>query len=187
MKVTELAWADDQRLWLFGPGEIAQWTLATGQAQIEMLPNAARFDAVGDGPLVVVLDDCGPMCKSRLDERPSVLGGGAFSHLIVDAKQTIGPVRLSPTGNLAAFELMGTTIVPLDGSKPTSFGMEGDRSPAFALRGQAVVFATDDGSLKYHFLDGSTPDQIIPSDWKFVYSPDWSPGPKACSTSMNCL
>jgi hypothetical protein len=187
LQVTEVAWEDDDHIWLFGAGKIVEWTLASGQVQIQPLPGAARFDAIGDGPLVVVTDTCGPMCTSRLDERAAVLGTGNFLQLVTQAKKTIGPVRISPDGQLAVFELQGSTLVPLDGMPPTSFGQEGDRSPAFALRGQAVVFATDDGSLKYHFLDGSSPDLTIPSDWKFVYSPDWSPGPKSCNTTMTCL
>ncbi len=188
LQVTEVAWADDERLWLFGPDKIVQWTLANQQVQEQALPGAARFDAVGDGPLVVVTDSCGPMCTSRLDERAAVLGDGAFAHLAIQPKKTIGPVRISQDGTVAVFELEGSTLLPLQGGPPTSFGQEGDRSPAFALRGQAIVFTTDDGALKYHFIDGSgTPDLSIPSDWKLVYSPDWSPGPKACSTTTQCL
>jgi hypothetical protein len=65
--------------------------------------------------------------------------------------------------------------------------VEGDRSPAFALDGQHIVYTTDQGTLAYHTIGAGMPDEPVPPDWKYVYSPDWSPPPPdECVPSTAC-
>lgn len=185
----EVAWANDQQLWLGTPKGPIRWDLANGiagQVPVKM----ARFDAVGEGPLVVVDDKCGMGCASTLSWRPSV-GMGDLAQLVTTAMYPIGPVRLSSSGNALVYELAGYTILPLTpGGTAQALGHSGDRSPAFAQSDRAIVYATDDAQLRYHYLDGERAgtEAAIPPTWAAVYSPDWTgPSTPTCTPTTTCF
>ncbi len=189
LAASEVAWASDDEVWLFAPGQLARWRLGQGIVATVPLPNAAQFDAIGDGPLAVVLASCGNGCPSQVAWRPSVASGDLIVSLL-EPMRKIGPVRLDPAGKRIAFELDGVTLTFIGSGEPPPplhFGAAGDRSPAFALGGGAVVYTTDDGQLRYHLLDGENTEEAIPPTWKFVYSPDWAPLPRSCSADTHCI
>ena len=183
----EVAWANEKQLWLGTNGGPIRWDLANGIAG-EVPIKMARFDAEGEGPLVVVDDQCGMGCASTLSWRSNV-GMGALTQLVMTAMDPIGPVRLSGDGSSVVYELAGFNIQSLQEGMPQSLGQSGDRSPAFALHDQAIVYATDDGQLKYHSLVGPPQDDIaIPPTWDAVYSPDWAPpSPPTCQPNTACF
>ncbi|MSP62610.1 MAG: hypothetical protein EXR72_20225 [Myxococcales bacterium] len=186
VRASEVAWAGDNELWLATDGALVRWRLGAGWVRDVKVP-LSRFDALGDGPLVVVEDRCGPGCASRLSTRPSV-EGGPLKVLAVEPMLRMGPVRLAPEAGRAVFELAGLNFAPLQAGPVQRFGDLGDRSPAFALDGRAIVYTTDDGRLRYHVLLGPDAGQelTLPSSWRNVYSPDWAPPPLSCDTKTTC-
>jgi hypothetical protein len=119
-----------------------------------------------------------------------VIGSGTFTVLDTEAMFPIGPVRLDPAGGRLAYEFGGLHVLSLDGAHLEDLGteMDGLRSPAFALDGAAIVYTTDGGDLRVHTIGTNTPDEVIPSTWKYVYSPDWSPAPAfSCAPLTTCL
>jgi len=187
LAVRELSWASSDELYLFAPGTLSLYRLGGAIEKQVDLPLVTQFDAVGAGPLVVVEENCGVGCASRIQWRPDPFSG-MFNTSFVAPLDKDGPVRLTPAGDRITWEFAsGIDGANVDASFPFNFGAPGDRSPAFALDAAAIVYTTDDGQLRYHFLDGQQPEATIPGDWKFVYSPDWSPPPRFCNTTNNCL
>jgi hypothetical protein len=171
-------------VWLFEPqrsgqgGKLVRWQL--GMGALDQIPiDAERFDAIGDGPLLSVRS-CGNLC-TILETRPLVAGGTLAT--LVSSKGVIGPVRIAPSGTRGVYEEGGSNLIDLAGGAVQTVGVEGDRSPAFALPGeQAIVYTTDDGQLDYHFISGpqAGQDAAIPPGWKNVFSPDWAATPDSC-------
>jgi hypothetical protein len=182
---TEVAWASDTDVWLFLPragatmAQLVRWQLGVGAVN-QVMVDAARFDAIGDGPLLAV-QSCGQLCTNLLT-RPQV-ASGSLTTLVMDPGGVIGPVRLAPSATRAVYEQGGFNLVGLGGGMVQRLGAEGDRSPAFALPGeQAIVYTTDGGDLQYLFLGGEQAGTVatIPSTWQNVFSPDWAALPDSC-------
>jgi hypothetical protein len=181
---TEVAWASDSDVWLFLPRvgsakpELVRWQLGVG-ASAQVMVDADRFDALGDGPLLAV-QSCGQLCTNLLT-RPQV-ASGPLAVLVMDPGGVIGPVRLAPSGTRGVYEQGGFNLIDLSSGMPSRLGVEGDRSPAFALSEQAIVYTTDAGELSYFFLAGAEKGTVatIPSSWKNVFSPDWAGLPDSC-------
>lgn len=179
-RASELAWAGDHEWWLLGPGVfIARWRNGPG---VLLLRNgeAQSFDGLpGAGPLVSERPGLIVDLFQALDQPPKTL--------YTDSQNKPGTIRLSPTGDRIVFTASGIPIslLPVSGGMPQPLGIQG-RSPAFALDGKAIVYTTDDGNLRYHYLDTHPNDDTIPSTWKSVYSPDWTPMPASCDPLPDC-
>jgi hypothetical protein len=182
---TEVAWASDTDVWLFLPragasmAQLVRWQLGVGAVN-QIMVDAARFDAIGDGPLLAV-QSCGQVCTNLLT-RPQVVSG-SLTTLVMDPGGVIGPVRLAPSGMRGVYEQGGINLVDLTTGMVQRLGAEGDRSPAFALPGeQAIVYTTDAGDLEYFFVGGEDAGTVatIPPTWQNVFSPDWAARPDSC-------
>jgi|GEM_PF-5863000 len=190
LKPSALAWASDNSVWLFDPGTpqstITEWQLGKGRLGQTTLP-AIDFDAaLSPGPLLIVDKSCGIGCTA-LQFRPAVASGDLTQLL---AKQTtIGPIRISPTGDSAVFELSGLHLLATQaGAVEQTFGQDGDHAPSFALDGQAILYTANNDELHYHLINQpNTPDLVLPSSWKKIYGPEWSPLPAVCGLPPTCF